>query len=94
MHMNNYNYGDIARVLLLIQWHNSFLHLPYEVWKIKPFVLSECKPSSKFLYCAHLIRASIVENNFRRQLVLRKRYLTLYSKLITKKDNFVEADKL
>jgi hypothetical protein len=29
-----------VRVLLLIQWHNSFLKIPYSVWKHKPMVLA------------------------------------------------------
>lgn len=92
--MNNYNYGDIARVLLLIQWHNSFMNVPYEIWKVKPFVLSECKPSAKFIYCAHLIKQSIVDNNFRKQLLIRRRYVTLYTKFLTNTLLFSEVDKL
>lgn len=91
--MNNYNYGDIARVLLVIQWHNSFMNIPYDVWKVKPFILSECKPSVKFLYCAHLVQQSLIDNNFRRQLVLRRQYINLYTKFLTNTANFSEVDR-
>lgn len=86
--MNNYNYGDIARVILVIQWHNSFMNVPCSVWPVKPFVLSECKPIIKFIYCANLIRQSIHDNNFKKQLKYRTEYIQLYSKLLNSTDNF------
>lgn len=92
--MNNYNYGDIARVILLIQWHNNFIDIPYSAWKAKPFVLTECKPSAKFLYCCHLIKQSIYDNNFKKQLEFRRRYLRLYVKFLTNTDNFGATDKM
>ena len=93
VHLDNYNYGDIARVILLIQWHNSFIHLPYESWRVKPSILTECKPSAKFIYCAHLIKESIADSRFRKQLALRRSYINLYSKLITSTDNFTPTDR-
>lgn len=82
LNVNNLNYGDIARIVYLIKWHNSFDILPFDIWKIKPFILNECRPKHKFIYCAHLIKHSIQEQNYSKQLKLRRQYLNLYEQIL------------
>lgn len=82
LNVNNLNYGDIARIVYLVKWHNSFDILPFDIWKIKPFILNECRPKHKFLYCAHLIKHSIQEQNYSKQLTLRRQYLNFYEQVL------------
>lgn len=89
VNVNNLNYGDIARILYLVRWHNSFDLLPFDLWKLRPFILNECRPKHKFLYCAHLIRHSLQQNNYPKQLALRRQYLNLYQQVL---DNTASPD--
>lgn len=45
------------------------------------------------MYCAHLIKESIADNHFKKQLVMRRVYINLYTKLITNTEGFTITDK-
>lgn len=94
VNVNNLNYGDIARMAYLVKWHNSFDILPFDIWKVKPFILNECRPSHKFRYCAHLIRHSIQQQNYRKQLALRRQYLGLYEQVLANTASPDSKDRL
>jgi uncharacterized membrane protein YkgB len=87
------NYGDIARVFLLIRWHNSFDNIPYNVWKFKPFILTEAKPFQKFLYAAKLVQANIAEEKKCKNFKERRRYLNLYNKFLAHTEEITASDK-
>ena len=58
------------------------------LWEKRPFILSELKPYKKFQYVAHLIHASLIQSNFRKQLKQRREYITLYDKLLMYSNDF------
>lgn len=58
------------------------------LWEKRPFILSELKPYKKFQYVAQMIHASLIQNNFRKQLRQRREYITLYDKLLMHPNEF------
>jgi hypothetical protein len=79
---------------MLIQWHNSFESLPYQLWEKRPFILNELKPYKKFQYVAQMIHLTIIQSRFRKQLKPRRDYITLYDKLLMHPKDFTAENKL
>lgn len=62
---NNENFNDVRKIITLIKWHNSFVHLPKQLWALKPAFIGETSPKKKLIYIANVIKCRISECNFK-----------------------------